>query len=107
MPAKVGGVKAAVGAGTGLGEVFLSAAGGGGGGGTAAPVYVAFPCEGGMTEFLAHDDDEWRLAQWLRREKKCGPREQSLPSAATFPRERTDSAAYDTGQRAPRRWRVS
>ena len=55
VPAKAGGVKAAVGAGTGLGEVFLidsapAAA--------AAPVYVAYPCEGGMTEFLAHDEEE-------------------------------------------------
>jgi glucokinase len=72
VPAKVGGVKAAVGAGTGLGEVFLvdSAAPG-----APAPVYVAHPCEGGMTEFLAHDEEEWKLREWLRREKKCGPRE--------------------------------
>ena len=67
-----GGVKAAVGAGTGLGEVFLinSAANDN----TQAPVYVAYPCEGGMTEFLAHDEQEWQLRQWLRQEKKCGPR---------------------------------
>lgn len=37
-----------------------------------------------MTEFLAHDDEEWRLAQWLRREKKCGPREQSLLALPPF-----------------------
>jgi hypothetical protein len=43
--------------------------------GAPAPVYVAHPCEGGMTEFLAHDEEEWKLREWLRREKKCGPRE--------------------------------
>ena len=70
VPQKVGGVKAAVGAGTGLGEVTLidTAASS-----APAPVYVAFPCEGGMTEFLAHDEQEWRLREWLRSERKCGP----------------------------------
>jgi glucokinase len=70
-PQVEGGVKAAVGAGTGLGEVTLVNTHAGSGGG-AAPVYVALPCEGGMTEFLAHDEQEWRLREWLRRERKCG-----------------------------------
>ena len=75
MPATVGGVKAAVGAGTGLGEVFLIDSSLSSNAQAPAPVYVAYPCEGGMTEFLAHDEREWQLRQWLQREKKCGPGE--------------------------------
>lgn len=75
VPATAGGVKAAVGAGTGLGEVFLVSSAAGDGEQAPAPLYVAYPCEGGMTEFLAHDEQEWNLKQWLQREKKCGPRE--------------------------------
>lgn len=54
---------ACVGAGTGLGEVYLTwrpdaglAAGG---------EHCAWPSEGGMTEFHAHDDTEWALRKHL------------------------------------------
>lgn len=40
-----------VGAGTGLGEVYVTNHG----------EHVAFASEGGMTEFLAHDEEEWKL----------------------------------------------
>ena len=75
VQATVGGVKAAVGAGTGLGEVFLIDSSLSSNAEAPAPVYVAYPCEGGMSEFLAHDEREWQLRQWLQREKKCGPGE--------------------------------
>lgn len=40
-----------VGAGTGLGEVYVTNHG----------EHLAFGSEGGMTEFVAHDEEEWRL----------------------------------------------
>lgn len=48
---------ACVGAGTGLGEVILTW--------DSAGRYVAWPSEGGMADFIAHDEDEWRLRRWL------------------------------------------
>ena len=41
-----------VGAGTGLGEVYLTWQEG---------QHIAWPSEGGMTEFLAHNEEEWAL----------------------------------------------
>ena len=48
---------AAVGAGTGLGEVFLTPRAGGG--------LRAWPSEGGMAEFAPRTEEQWRLRRWL------------------------------------------
>lgn len=48
---------ACVGAGTGLGEVLLTW--------DSAGYYSAWPSEGGMADFNAHSEEEWRLRQWL------------------------------------------
>jgi glucokinase len=56
------GVKAAVGAGTGLGAVFLTWQGGEPADGG---YYAAHASEGGMAEFQAHSEQTWALRQWL------------------------------------------
>lgn len=51
---------ACVGAGTGLGEVYLTW-------NDSTQQYFAWPSEGGMTEFNAQNEDEWQLRQYLHR----------------------------------------
>lgn len=60
------GVKACVGAGTGLGECFLTADEGG--------VYNVFASEGGHVEFAPTDDLEAELLRWLQRKLGDGER---------------------------------
>ena len=53
------GTKAAVGAGTGLGAVFMTYD-------THGEKYVAYPSEGGMAEFAAQTDRQWALRSFLK-----------------------------------------
>ena len=57
------GTKAAVGAGTGLGAVFMTYD-------SSLKAYVAHPSEGGMGEFAAQSEDQWALRNFIK--KKLG-----------------------------------
>lgn len=60
-PVESGGVIGCVGAGTGLGEVFLTSRMTD----TGAHEYTAHSSEGGMCEFHAHCETEWLFRRWL------------------------------------------
>lgn len=65
QPREHGGVIGCVGAGTGLGEVYLTWD-------QTKGEYRSHPSEGGMTEFLARTDQEWRLRKWLLKQEYPG-----------------------------------
>jgi glucokinase len=72
------GLIAAVGAGTGLGAVFLTWHNGDG-----ESFYCAHPSEGGMSAFTARTDEEWQLREWLR--QRDGGAEPTVESVVSGP----------------------